>query len=57
MNAIPVMAWPPNLPINIISTRLYSVCIPIPNMIGIAKDHRALEGFSKNTFKRELDSD
>jgi len=25
-------------------------------MIGIAKDHRALEGFSKNTFKRDLDS-
>ena len=54
LKAIPAIASPPSLPIKIMSTKLYNVCTPIPNIIGIAKLQRALDGFDKKVFKRDF---
>ena len=54
LKAIPAISSPPNRPMNIISTMLYNVCIPIPAIIGIANVHNAFDGFSRNLLRREV---
>ena len=51
LNATAAIASPPNRPIKIISIIVYSVWIPIPIIIGIAKFHIALAGLLRNDFR------
>ena len=53
LKAIPAMASPPKRAMNIISTMLYNVCIPIPAMIGMANVHNAFDGLFRNLLRRE----
>ena len=51
LNATAAIASPPSLPINIISIIVYSVWIPIPIMIGIAKFHIDLTGLLRKDLR------
>ena len=53
LKAIAVMASPPSRPINIISTIVYNVWIPIPAITGHASFQSPFSGLSKNSFRRE----
>ena len=57
LNATPAIASPPKRPINNISTILYRVCIPIPNIIGIANVHNAFCGSSRKEANLDLEFD
>ena len=53
LKATAAIARPLIRPMNIMSTIVYSVWIPIPAMMGIANFQRALSGLSRNSFNRD----